>query len=257
MTFKVASWNVNSLRVRLEHVLQWLEENQPDVLGLQELKLPDEQFPADAFAKAGYQAIFAGQKTYNGVAIISKQAASHTARGIPGYEDPQQRVISGTIGPCRVVNVYVPNGESTESDKFRYKLAWLEALRSALANELKRFPRLVLMGDFNITPDDRDVHDPGAWREKILCSTPERKALGELVELGMRDTFRLFDQPEGVFSWWDYRMAAFRRNLGLRIDLILASTAAAEACRSSTVDKAPRKLERPSDHAPVVAEFDF
>ncbi len=255
--FKVASWNVNSLRVRLDHVLQWLEANQPDVVGLQELKLADEQFPVDAFTKVGYHAVFAGQKTYNGVAILSKLPPSEVSRGIPGYDDPQQRVIAATVGPCRVIDVYVPNGESVGSDKFQYKLAWLEALRSAVRDELKRYPRVALIGDFNIAPQDRDVHDPDAWREKILCSTPERDALNALLELGLRDTFRLFDQPEGVYSWWDYRMAAFRRNLGLRIDLILVSGAAAEACRVSSVDKAPRKLERPSDHAPVVAEFDF
>lgn len=255
--FKVASWNVNSLRVRLDHVLQWLEVNQPDVVGLQELKLPDEQFPVDAFTKVGYHAVFAGQKTYNGVAILSKLPPTEVSRGIPGYDDPQQRVIAATVGPCRVVDVYVPNGESVGSDKFQYKLAWLEALRSTVRDELKRYPRLALIGDFNIAPQDRDVHDPDAWREKILCSTPERNALNALLELGLRDTFRLFDQPEGVYSWWDYRMAAFRRNLGLRIDLILASGPAAEACRIALVDKAPRKLERPSDHAPVVAEFDF
>lgn len=255
--FKVASWNVNSLRVRLDHVLQWLDANQPDVVGLQELKLPGEQFPAEAFTKVGYHAVFAGQKTYNGVAILSKLSPSEVSRGIPGYDDPQQRVIAATIGPCRVIDVYVPNGESTGSDKFQYKLAWLEALRAAVRDELKRYPRLVLIGDFNIAPQDRDVHDPDAWREKVLCSTPERNALGALLDLGLRDAFRLFEQPEAVYSWWDYRMAAFRRNLGLRIDLILASGPAAEACRAALVDKAPRKLERPSDHAPVVAEFDF
>lgn len=257
MRFKVASWNVNSLRVRLDHVLQWLDANQPDVLGLQELKLSDEQFPLDAFTKVGYHAVFAGQKTYNGVAILSKVEPAEVTRGIPGFADPQQRVIAATVGPCRVIDVYVPNGESVGSDKFQYKLGWLEALRAAVRDELKRYPRLVLVGDFNIAPQDCDVHDPDAWREKVLCSTVERNALGGLLELGLRDTFRLFDQPESVFSWWDYRMAAFRRNLGLRIDLILASDSAAEVCCMAAVDKAPRKLERPSDHAPVVAEFEF
>ncbi|MEJ2515451.1 MAG: exodeoxyribonuclease III [Gammaproteobacteria bacterium] len=254
---RIASWNVNSLRVRLPHVLDWLAEHKPDVLGIQETKLPDDAFPSEALAEAGYQAVYTGQKTYNGVALLSRSPARDVVRDLEDYEDPQRRVVGGTVNGVRVLNLYVPNGQAVGSDKYEYKLGWLGALRKHLAAELAGHSRLVVMGDFNIAPEDRDVHDPEEWRDKILCSGPEREALGRLLELELVDTFRLFDQPEAVFSWWDYRAAGFRRNRGLRIDLLLASAAMAECCIASAVDVAPRRLERPSDHAPVFADFEL
>jgi exodeoxyribonuclease-3 len=252
---KIASWNVNSLRVRLDHVLQWLEREQPDVLGLQEIKLPTEDFPHAAFTAAGYHAVAHGQKTYNGVALLSRTPPEDVTCGLPGFEDEQRRVIAATYGGLRIVNCYVPNGQSVGSDKYAYKLAWLDALRGYLAGEVKRQPELAVMGDFNIAPDDRDVHDPVAWHGKILCSEPERQKLQALLAVGLVDAFRLFEQPEAPFSWWDYRAAAFRRKQGLRIDLILVSKALAEYCERSGVDAEPRRLERPSDHAPVFSVF--
>lgn len=252
---KIASWNVNSLKVRLEQVLQWLQHHQPDVLGLQETKLTDDKFPADAFAELGYHVGFSGQPTYNGVALITKTALADPVTDIPDFDDEQRRVIAATCGSVRVINLYVVNGQEVGSDKFDYKLAWLEAVTHWIKAEIKRYPKLVVMGDFNIAPDDRDVHDPQAWHEKILCSTPERQALQRILDLGLHDSFRLFDQPEAVYSWWDYRAAMFRRGLGLRIDLVLCSDALKPACEASYIDKEPRKLERPSDHAPAVAEF--
>ena len=252
---KVASWNVNSIRVRLEQVLDWLAAEQPDVLGLQEIKMPCADFPAEAFAQAGYHSIAYGQKTYNGVALLSRTTPSDVQKAIPGFEDEQRRAIAATYEGTRVINLYVPNGQSVGSDKYAYKLSWLEALRAWLRQELESHEKLVVMGDFNIAPDDRDVHDPAEWHEKILCSTAEREALQSLLELGMRDSFRLFDQDEGLFSWWDYRAAGFRRNRGLRIDLLLVSDALAKRCIQSRIDTGPRNLERPSDHAPVWIEF--
>ena len=254
---KIATWNVNSLRVRLAHVLDWLAANSPDALALQETKLPDEDFPVEAFREAGYEVAFAGQKTYNGVAILSRRPVTDILTELPGYPDIQRRVLGGTIGSLRILNLYVPNGENTSSDKYRYKLEWLAALRVALAHELARQEQLIVLGDFNIAPDDRDVHDPDQWAGKVLCSEPEREAFRALIGLGLNDAFRLLDQPEHIFSWWDYRAAAFRRGMGLRIDLILCSTTLGSRCRACYVDKAPRALERPSDHAPVVAEFDL
>ncbi len=254
---RIASWNVNSLRVRLPHVLDWLEAHEPDVLGIQETKLPDDAFPAEALAEAGYQAVYTGQKTYNGVALLSRKPAGEVVRDLDAYDDPQRRVIGGTVDGVRVLNLYVPNGQSVGSDKYEYKLGWLDALREHLARELASHSRLVVMGDFNIAPEDRDVHDPEEWRDKVLCSVPERQALGRLLDLELVDTFRLFEQPEAVFSWWDYRAAGFRRNRGLRIDLLLASPAMAKCCVRSDVDPAPRRLERPSDHAPVFADFEL
>lgn len=252
---KIASWNVNSIRVRQQHVLDWLGEQRPDVLGLQELKMPTEDFPADAFGDAGYHAVAYGQKTYNGVALLSGEAPRDVSEGIPNFPDEQRRAIAATYGDIRVVNLYVPNGHAVDSDKYHYKLAWLDALRDYLADELSRYPRMVVMGDFNIAPGDRDVYDPEEWRERILCSTPERDRLHALEALGFADSFRLFEQPDASYSWWDYRAAAFRRKRGLRIDLLLASEALAPSCTCSIIDPAPRKLERPSDHAPVFAEF--
>ena len=252
---KIAAWNVNSLKVRLPHVLDWLAANQPDVLCLQETKQEDSQFPLTALQQAGYQAVFSGQKTYNGVAIISKAAATEVVYGLPNFADEQKRLIAATIEGIRIVCVYVPNGQSVDSDKYRYKLAWLAALQSWLKEELERYPKLALLGDYNIAPEDRDVHDPQAWQGNVLVSEPERAAFHAIEQLGLHDSFRLFDQPEKSYSWWDYRMMAFRRNTGLRIDHILLSTLLAQGCAGCTIDRAPRKLERPSDHTPVVADL--
>ena len=256
---KIASWNVNSLNVRLPHVLAWTDVARPDVLALQETKLPDDRFPAGELSEAGYQCVFAGQPTYNGVAILSRAEAHDVISDIPGLDDPQRRILAATVpspaGEVRVVNLYVVNGSEVGSDKFAYKLSWLEKVTDWLGGEVRRHGNLVVLGDFNIAPDDRDVHDPDAWREKVLCSTPERQALQRVFDLGLRDTFRLFEQESQLFSWWDYRMNAFRRKMGLRIDLVLASKNMAERCVASYVDVEPRRQERPSDHAPAVAEF--
>ena len=252
----VASWNVNSLKVRMPHLGDWLGANPVDVIGLQETKLTDENFPQGEIEALGYHVLRAGQKTYNGVALLAKQPITDVLTDLDGLDDPQRRVAIGTVGGVRYLNLYVPNGQAVGSEKYEYKLRWLDALHRTLQRELATHSRLVVMGDFNIAPDDRDVHDPAAWAGQILCSDAERGALQGLLALGLADSFRLFDQPPATFSWWDYRQAGFRRNLGLRIDLILASDALCDACRSSTVDTAPRKLERPSDHAPVVARFD-
>jgi exodeoxyribonuclease-3 len=252
---KIATWNVNSLKVRLPHVLDWLAAAQPDALCLQETKTEDGGFPFAALEQAGYRAIHNGQKTYNGVAILTRTEAADIVRDLPDFEDPQKRIIAATVDGVRLVCAYMPNGQAVGSDKYEYKLKWLAALARWLGEELQRHPQLVLLGDFNIAPEDRDVHDPVAWQGQILCSEAERDAFRKLVELGFTDAFRLFEQPEKSFSWWDYRMMAFRRNQGLRIDHILVSPALAARCAACIIDKAPRKLERPSDHAPVVAEF--
>ncbi|HRD50724.1 MAG: exodeoxyribonuclease III [Candidatus Competibacter sp.] len=254
---KIATWNVNSLKVRLPQVLDWLRERQPDLLALQETKLTDPDFPTLDIANIGYQAVFSGQKTYNGVAILSRLPAGELVTDLPGMDDPQRRVLGATVGGVRVINLYVPNGQAVGSDKYAYKLAWLEALTGWLRDERARHSQLIVLGDFNIVPEDRDVHDPVAWAGQVLCSAAERAAFQRLLALGLKDTFRLFPQEEGSFSWWDYRAAAFRRNLGLRIDHILASSALAAICTACQVDKAPRHLERPSDHAPVIAEFNL
>ena len=255
LPMKIASWNVNSIRVRLQQVLDWLEAEQPDVIGLQEIKVPDEAFPAEAFEAAGYQCLVNGQKTYNGVALLSKQVPHDAHVDIPGLADPQKRVVAATVAGYRIINLYVPNGESVGSEKYSYKLAWLQALRAWLAGELVAHDKLVVMGDFNIAPEDRDVHDPDEWRGKVLCSDRERAALSSLLELGLQDSFRLFEQPEKMYSWWDYRSGGFRRNNGLRIDLLLVSKSLARLCKQSRIDREPRSLERPSDHAPVWLEF--
>jgi len=251
---KIVTWNVNSLKVRLPQVLDWLAAHQPDVLCLQETKLEDVNFPAAEIAAAGYQVLFSGQKTYNGVAILSKTPAIEAITAIPGFVDEQKRVLAATIGDVQIINVYIPNGQSIDSDKYPYKLGWLQALTAWLAEELARHPKLALLGDFNIAPDERDVHDPKAWEGQVLFSQPEREAFRRLVDLGLVDSFRLFEQPEKTYSWWDYRMNAFRRNRGCRIDHILLSPALAETCKSCVIDKETRQLERPSDHAPVVVE---
>jgi len=253
---KIATWNVNSLRVRLAHVLKWLECEQPDLLALQETKLRDEDFPADTFADRGYTATFSGQAAYNGVAILSREPPQDIVHGIGnGFVDEQKRVLAATFSGLRFYCLYVPNGESVDSDKYRYKLEWLAALRNLLAAELERQPLLLAVGDFNVAPEDRDVHDPRMWAGKVLCSAKERAALGALLDLGLKDTFRLFEQPDKTYSWYDYRGVAFRRNQGLRIDLMLASSKLSQMCHSCSIDKEPRGWERPSDHVPVIAEF--
>ncbi len=252
---KLATWNVNSLKVRLPQVLTWIDAHKPDALCLQETKTEDAKFPLAEIEAAGYHASFSGQKTYNGVAILTRKPVDAAAHGIPGFDDPQRRVTTATVNGVRVVCAYIPNGESVESDKYRYKLEWLQALTTWLGGELKQHPSLALLGDYNIAPDDRDVHDPQAWAGKVLCSDAERAAFRALTALGLQDTFRLFEQPEKSFTWWDYRMQAFRRKMGLRIDHILASDALAGQCKSCMVDTGPRRNERPSDHAPVIAEF--
>ena len=257
MNYKVATWNVNSLRVRLAQVLEWLHLEQPDVLALQETKLVDADFPVQEIAAAGYHAAFAGQKTYNGVALLSRTPLSELAIELPHWEDPQRRVLAATVSGLdwRVINLYVPNGQAVGSAHYAYKLAWLEQLAVWVTTELARYPQVLLLGDFNIAPDDRDVHDPSAWAGQILCSEAERAAFRRLLALGLQDTFRLFPQPPQTFSWWDYRAAAFRRNRGLRIDHLLVNPALATRCTACRVDPTPRRWERPSDHAPVIAEF--
>ncbi|HID81834.1 MAG TPA: exodeoxyribonuclease III [Chromatiales bacterium] len=253
---KIASWNVNSLRVRLPQVLDWLASSNVDVLALQETKMTDDQFPQDEIEAAGYQVVFSGQKTYNGVAIISKSPATNIVTDVPDLDDPQRRILGATIDGIRILDLYVVNGQEVGSEKFQYKLNWLEKVHDYIAEDIKENENYVVLGDFNIAPTDEDVHDPEAWHERILCSTPEREALKEIMALGFDDSFRLFKQEEKQFSWWDYRAAAFRRNMGLRIDLILTSKALSEKCRSSIIDKEPRGWERPSDHTPVVADIE-
>lgn len=254
---KVASWNVNSLKVRLPQVVDWLASAQPDLLGLQETKTRDENFPLAAIESAGYQAIFTGQKTYNGVAILShkQQPPVDIDTQLPGLDDPQRRLLAATYGTLRVINLYVPNGSAVGSEKFNYKLEWLDRLRLYLKEQLRQYDKLLVLGDFNIAPQDQDVYDPAAWVGSVLVSPAERQAFQALLDTGLVDTFRLFQQPNKTYSWWDYRAAAFPRNRGLRIDHVLANQSLAELCLESFVDKAPRKLERPSDHAPVFARF--
>ena len=253
---KIATWNVNSLKVRLEQVKDWLRSESPDVLVLQEIKQVTEDFPAGEFEADGYRSLASGQKTYNGVAVIARDEPRDPATDFPGFEDPQRRILATTIGGLRVVNLYVPNGASLESDKYQYKLRWLAALKDFLTAELDRHEHVVVLGDFNIAPDDRDVYDPEKWGDDVLCSPPEREALAAILNLGFVDVFREIEPEEKLFSWWDYRRFAFQRNAGLRIDLILANSALAERCTDSYIDREPRTWERPSDHTPVVAQFE-
>ena len=253
---KIATWNVNSMNVRLPHVAEWLQNHEPDVLVLQEIKQVTEKFPASDLKALNYHSLASGQKTYNGVAVVSRSEAMNPVTDFPDLDDPQRRVLATTIDGVRVINLYVPNGSEVGSEKYAYKLGWLEALHSFLQAEMKAHKNLVVLGDFNIAPADADVYDAEKWGDAILCSPKERQALQDLLELGLTDVFRKFEQPESVFSWWDYRAAGFRRNAGLRIDLILTSNAMTERCTASYVDKEPRAWERPSDHAPVVAEFE-
>jgi exodeoxyribonuclease-3 len=250
---KIATWNVNSLKVRLPHLLQWLGENPVDVLCVQETKMTDDKFPVSEINSAGYHVVYTGQKTYNGVAILSKHPIQDVVKNNPRYADEQQRIIAATIEGMRIICAYVPNGGTIESDKYTYKLSWLASLHEWLQEEMRTHEQLAILGDYNIAPSDRDVHDPVAWAGQVLFSDPERKALDALVELGLCDSFRLFEQPEKSYSWWDYRQLAFRRNCGLRIDHILLSPALAKRCTACVIDRAPRKWEQPSDHAPVVA----
>ncbi|GAB1367636.1 exodeoxyribonuclease III [Azonexus hydrophilus] len=252
---KIASWNVNSLKVRLPHLLDWLAEAQPDVVCLQELKLEDQNFPRAEIEAAGYHAAFAGQKTYNGVALLAKAPIGEVTVGNPLFADEQKRLISGTVDGIRVVCAYMPNGQEVGCDKYDYKLRWLAALADWLSSELQAYPRLALCGDYNIAPDERDVHDPQRWQDCILVSEPERAAFRRFIDLGLVDSFRLFAQPEKTFSWWDYRMLGFQKNQGLRIDHILLSAPLAAQCSAAGIDRAPRKRERPSDHAPVWASL--
>lgn len=254
---KIASWNVNSLRVRLPQVLQWLEDNPVDVLALQETKTQDPEFPLEEIEKAGYQVAFSGQKTYNGVAILAKHPIKNTLTDVADLDDPQRRIIAGTVNGVRIINLYVVNGSEVDSEKYHYKLDWLNKVTAQVERELLDHRKVIILGDFNIAPADQDVHNPEAWQGKILCSDGERAAYQKLCNLGFTDTFRIFKQDDAIFSWWDYRGGGFRRNHGLRIDLILASDEMKKHCISSIVDKSPRSWERPSDHAPVVAEFNI
>lgn len=254
---RLATWNVNSLRVRLPHVLQWLESEKPDVLALQETKLTDDNFPVEAINDAGYHVSFSGQKTYNGVATLSKITAANVITDFPGFEDPQRRILCTTIDNVTILNLYIPNGSEVDSDKYRYKLEWLSHLQKFTESLVNQYEYVVLLGDFNIAPEDRDVHDPQAWQGKVLVSAPEREAFQRLLKNSLVDCFRMFAQEENSFSWWDYRAAGFQRNLGLRIDHILATDTLAELCSACRIDKYPRTLERPSDHTPVIAEFDL
>jgi len=261
MPLKLATWNVNSLKVRLPHVLDWVGQHQPDVVCLQETKLTDDSFPLAALADAGYSSVFAGQKTYNGVAVLTRAATVPDARdavtNCPDFEDPQKRLLAVSVGDLRVICAYFPNGQSVGSDKYDYKLRWIAALTGWLRAELERHPRLALAGDFNIAPEDRDVHDPAAWAGQVLFSEPEKQAFRDLLALGFADSFRLFEQPDRSYTWWDYRMLAFRRKMGLRIDHILLSSALAPRCTACTIDVEPRRREQPSDHAPVIATLDL
>lgn len=252
---KIATWNVNSLKVRLPHVIDWLHREQPDVLCLQELKMEDKAFPRAEVEAAGYHAAFSGQKTYNGVALLSKLPPEEVHCGLPNFADEQKRVIAATFGGVRVISAYFPNGQALDSEKFQYKLQWIAALREWLRDELSRHQRLVLAGDYNIAPEDRDAHPD--WKEAIHVSPAEREAFAGLTALGLHDAFRLFDQPDRSYSWWDYRMGAFRRNFGLRIDHLLVSDVLRAQCVGCSIDTAPRKLERPSDHAPVSVDLNL
>jgi exodeoxyribonuclease-3 len=261
MPLTLATWNVNSLKVRLPHLLDWLGTHGVDIVCLQETKLVDEQFPLAALQQAGYAAVYSGQKTYNGVALLVRHGLSADAgdlvTALPGFEDPQKRLIAATVGGVRVVCAYFPNGQSVGSDKYDYKLRWIGALTAWVREELARHPRFVLAGDFNIAPEDRDVHDPKAWQGQVLFSEPERQAFRDFLALGFVDSFRLFEQPERSYTWWDYRMLAFRRKMGLRIDHVLLSRALAPHCTACTIDVEPRRREQPSDHAPVIATLDL
>jgi exodeoxyribonuclease-3 len=253
---RIATWNVNSLRVRLPHLLDWLGRARPDIACLQETKTEDTGFPQAELAAAGYQPVYCGQKAYNGVAILARSTPGEVQHGIPGFADDPKRVIAATVDGMRVICLYAPNGQAVGSDKYQYKLRWYDALVTWLQQESKIHSNLAVLGDLNVAPEERDVHDPKRWAGQIHFSDPERAALRRVVdEVGLADAFRLFEQPDKEFSWWDYRLAAFQRNWGLRIDHILLSRELAKRCVGCTIDRSPRRLERPSDHAPVIAEL--
>ncbi|MGH8245510.1 MAG: exodeoxyribonuclease III [Gammaproteobacteria bacterium] len=254
--FKVATWNVNSLRVRLPQVLAWMRLCCPDVLAMQETKITDAEFPADDFQDAGYEIVHSGQKTYNGVAIASRGSPRRVLTDFPDFPDPQRRLIHVEIDDLCILNLYVPNGSEVGSDKYRYKLQWLSHLQDFVRTQLQRNACCIVLGDFNIAPKDEDVHDPKEWDGQVLCSGPERAEFIKLLDAGLTDCFRSFDQAEKSFTWWDYRAASFRRNRGLRIDHILAGPGLAGRCRACRIDREPRAWDRPSDHAPVIAEFE-
>jgi exodeoxyribonuclease-3 len=254
--FKIATWNVNSLRVRLPQVLTWLAKTKPDVLAIQETKLPDMNFPLEDITQAGYHAVYSGQNTYNGVAILSReQLPTDVIKDIPGFDDIQRRILSVSVGNIRILNIYVPNGESIVSNKYQYKLHWLTKIKEFLKNELAQHSKMIVLGDFNIAPTELDVYDPNAWEGHVLCSKAERQSFQALLTLGLHDCFREFAPDQKAYSWWDYRLNAFKRNMGLRIDHILANTRLFSCCKYCQIDKSTRAWERPSDHAPVVAEF--
>ena len=252
---KLGAWNVNSLKVRLPQLLEWLATRHPDVVCLQETKVEDHNFPLHEIEAAGYQVAFAGQKTYNGVALLSRTTPLDVVCGNPHIDCAQKRLIAATIQGVRVISAYIPNGQAVGTDKYAYKLVWLAALKTWLGEQLAVYPQLAIAGDFNVAPEDRDVHNPAAWEGQIMCSAPERAAFHSLLDVGLRDSFRLFEQPEKSFSWWDYRMLGFQKNHGLRIDHILLSKPLAERCTASRIDREMRKRERPSDHAPVIADI--
>ena len=252
---RIATWNVNSLRIRLPHLLDWLRSHEPDVMCLQETKTEDANFPLSEIQAAGYQAVYCGQKSYNGVAILARSALTDVQHGIPDFADDPKRVIAATVGDVRVLCLYAPNGEAPGTEKYAYKLRWYQALTSWLQQELPRRVRLVVLGDLNIAPEPQDVHNPKRWEGKIHFSEPERAAFREVVNVGVKDAFRLFEQPEKQFTWWDYRLNAFDRGWGLRIDHILLSPALVAKCAACTIDTQPRTRERPSDHAPVTAQL--
>lgn len=253
---KLASWNVNSLKIRLEQVLAWMDSSQMDILAVQETKLTDENFPESSFTEMGYHVVYAGQKTYNGVAVISRYPITEVVTDIPALDDPQRRILAVTVAGIRLINLYVPNGSELTSDKYEYKLNWLQKVSAFIQQQLSAYTQVAVVGDFNIAPEDRDVHDPAEWEGCVLVSPPEREAFSGLLQLGLHDSFRNFEQPEKTFSWWDYRAAGFRRNRGLRIDHVLLNQELNALCRSSNIDVEPRKAERPSDHAPAWVELE-
>lgn len=254
---KIVSWNVNSLKVRLEHVIQWSSDNKPDVLAIQETKLTDDNFPQKEIESAGYHVIYSGQPTYNGVCIISTSPAIDVITDIDGLDDPQRRIMAATIDDVRIINLYVVNGSEPDSEKYQYKMHWLTQVTEFISQQIDEYENVVVLGDFNIAPDDRDVYDPVYWKDKILCTDKERAKLDGILDLGFDDSFRLLHENGGHFSWWDYRMGGFPRNLGMRIDLILTNEPMSEMLTSAYIDKDPRAWERPSDHTPVIAEFDY
>jgi exodeoxyribonuclease-3 len=256
--YKLATWNINSINVRMTRLLDWLAATRPDIVGMQETKIEDAKFPARELAEVGYAAHFSGQRTYNGVALLLREGAGeieNVVTALPGFDDPQKRMIAATVGGVRHLVFYVPNGQAVGSDKYRYKLEWCQRATSFIESELARHTDIAVAGDFNIAPEDRDVHDPDLWRGQIMCSEPERAVFRRWLDLGLEDSFRLFPQPEKAFSWWDYRQLAFPKNHGLRIDHILLSPGLAARCTSSRIDRNARKGKQPSDHAPVITEL--